>query len=105
MENVTIKVEPQVLKNISADVIAKIEKTEYAFREIEDIVERSSSYWNGNGYTGMRKVYVNKKDDYKEICKMLREHIQNLQQIAGIYDATENIANQIAASLESDVLI
>lgn len=47
MENVTIKVEPQILKSISMDVVASIEKTESAFREIDNIIERSGSYWNG----------------------------------------------------------
>lgn len=105
MENVTIKVEPQILKSISMDVVASIEKTESAFREIDNIIERSGSYWNGNGHTGMQRVYAGKRDDYKKICKMLREHIQSLQQIAGVYEQTEQIASQVAASLEADVII
>ena len=68
------------------DVVASIEKTESAFREIDNIIERSGSYWNGNGHTGMQRVHAGKRDDYKKICKMLREHIQSLQQIAGVYE-------------------
>ena len=95
MENVTIKVEPQILKSISMDVVASIEKTESAFREIDNIIERSGSYWNGNGHTGMQRVHAGKRD----------EHIQSLQQIAGVYEQTEQIASQVATSLEADVII
>lgn len=47
MEGITIKVKPQDLKNISTEVITKIDKTECAFREIENIIDRSNSYWTG----------------------------------------------------------
>ena len=75
MENVTIKVEPQILKSISMDVVASIEKTESAFREIDNIIERTREF---------QPLDFSNKIMYKELaydktwnssCKIIKEEL------------------------------
>lgn len=104
MERITIKVEPKVLKCISSDVLAKINKAESTFREIDNVVNRSYSYWEGSGHDGMNRLHISRRDDYQKILRELKVHIQNLQQIAGVYEQTEKISTQVSMSLDANVI-
>ena len=105
MNEMHIKVTTETLVSISADVTSKIDKVQSAFLELEEIVKGSVSYWEGNGQAGFRDAYDIRKDNYNEILQSFREHIVKLQQMAGVYEAAEQAAEELVFDLAGDVII
>ncbi len=90
MEEMRIKVTPENLKTISGDVEQKIKNVENSFDQLEEIIQKTSVYWEGEGQRSFLQAYKIRSDDYKRIFLSFREHMINLQRIAGVYEEAEN---------------
>lgn len=100
-----LKVKPDRLESVSEQVNIAINKVEKSFQQIENIVERSSRYWEGEGRTAYVSSYRKKKNTVNIAIRRLRENVTDLQRIAGIYKEGERKAFQVAESLPKDVII
>mgnify|MGYP003302625469 CR=1 FL=1 len=105
MSNIQIKVTPETLRKVSADTSQKIKKVQDAFVTLESIIQNTSSYWDGDGQSACVEAYQYRKDDYEKIFKSFLEHIINLEQIAGVYQESEDFAEDLSTDLPSDVII
>lgn len=105
MNNIQIKVTTETLISVSADVRQKISNVENAFDEIDSIVSGTSWYWEGDGQRGFREYYNIRRDDYTRILHEFKTHIDNLQEIAGVYQETEKTAVSTANMLLGDVIV
>ena len=105
MSDMHIKVTTETLLSISADVSRKIEKVQTAFDELEGIIKSSASYWEGKGQRAFENAYEIRKENYQGILTSFHEHIVNLQEIAGVYEQTEQAAEDLAMDLAGDVII
>lgn len=104
MGEMQIKVTPENLKTISADVEQKIKSVENAFEQLEEIVQRTSVYWEGEGQRRFLQSYEIRGDDYKRIFLSFREHMINLQRIAGVYEEAENDNQDFSQELLTAVI-
>ncbi len=101
---VHIKVSTDVLNNKAAEVAKEIEGMKADFDTLKQTVTASSSYWIGEAGDLHRKLFADQSDDITEILKRLGEHPVDLQQIAGVYAATEAEVQAMAGELPADVL-
>lgn len=104
VEEMHIKVTPENLRAISGDVEQKIKKVENAFGQLEEVVQRTAAYWEGEGQRKFVQSYEIRSDDYERIFLSFREHIVNLQQIAGIYQEAEKDNTDFSKELLTAVI-
>ena len=104
MSDIKIKVLPETLMSISADVTQKIGKVQNAFTELENIIQKTSSYWEGDGHSEYVEAYQNRKENYENIFRSFKEHISSLQEIAGVYQQVEAEVEDLSMNLEGDVI-
>lgn len=104
MSDIQIKVVPETLISISADVTQKIDRVRAAFAELEHIIQNTSSYWEGDGHSECVEVYQLRKENYENIFQTFKEHIASLQEIAGVYQQAEAVAEDLSKDLEGDVI-
>ena len=100
-----LSVKPDRLETVSGQVNTVINKVEKSFQQVENIVEKSSGYWEGDGRTAYVSSYRKKKDTVNVAIRRLRENVTDLQRIAGIYKEGEQKAFQAAEGLPKDVII
>lgn len=105
MNSIEIKVTPETLVSISADVTQKISSVQSAFTELEGIIQNTASYWEGDGHDAFVEAYQLRKDNYMSILQSFQDHIANLQQIAGGYQQADTFAEELSLELEGDVII
>lgn len=105
MLDVHIKVTTDTLLSVSAEVEEKVKRVQEAMEEIDGIVGGSGFYWEGSGQSRYNNFYHIRKDDYMRILNSFREHIINLHQIAGVYQAAESQAVSYIQPLMGDVII
>lgn len=102
---VTLKVAPSVLKTQSGVVSSEINTLEQAWREMESVIKKTKGYWEGQASNQHLEYYNDVKDDMETIIRRLKEHPVDLLKMAGIYEESENMAQQIASSLPEDVIV
>ena len=105
MSDITIKVKTEKLVSTAGEVEIRIQRVEQAFRNIEQTIEASRSYWQGEGASAHMKAYRKKVEVIQTALKRFRENVIDLQSIAGVYEKneTEVLANN--QSLKVDMII
>lgn len=102
---IKIKVKPEELENIASEAENSINILRNQFAQAEQIITRSSSYWEAEGHTAYLQSYRSKNANMEYYLQKFSDHITDLKTIAGIYKDTEAKAVEISQSLESDVII
>lgn len=105
MDEYIIKVTPEQLEMVSTEVLEKVRGTEMAFENMSSIIENSCLHWESDANTKMREIYEIRKDDYARIFREIRQHILNLQTIAGVYKEVEKVNADFSADLPADLII
>lgn len=101
----TLKVTPEILQTKAAELNALIENNKRLFEAIEQKMNASFNYWQGEAADAYRNRYKNKKSDIEIMFRRLKEHVTDLNSIAATYTKVENINVQMAESLPQDVLV
>lgn len=104
MASITLKVTPEELKKKSDEISKEISAIETDFGKIEQLVTDTKKYWEGEASDQHIKSFNKMKDDLKTIIKRLKEHPKDLQEMAGVYEETEQAIKQIASALPVDLL-
>lgn len=104
MSDITVKVSTQELLSAAGHMTDKVEQTYATFQEIEEIIKRSSGYWEGEGHNSMVNAYERRSDDYHKIFIAIKEHIAKLVEMAGIYSETERKNVELSVALIGDVI-
>ena len=105
MDSIHIKVTTEKLEAVSAEVSQKINKVQKAFEEVDTVIRKTSSYWEGDGNARCREYFQIRQDDYNRIFRDFKTHIENLQQIAAGYKEAETSAVMYAQILTEDVIV
>ncbi|MBR0373658.1 MAG: WXG100 family type VII secretion target [Mogibacterium sp.] len=100
--DINIKVTPEVLKAQSNQVMDDLRKIERSWQEIGRLIDGSRGYWQGEASDAHVSIYNELKGDGDRIVQRLKENPIKLQQMAGIYDATEQEAKGLSNQLPSD---
>ena len=104
MDDIIIKVDTDVLRKVSGNAKEKIQNAKRAFEDMETLIRRTADYWEGQGHDSMQNAYQMRSDDYQRIFMGLEDHVNNLLQIAGVYETGENKITQAAGALPADVI-
>lgn len=104
MADMTIKVSTEVLVKASENLTNAVSKAHSTFQEIESIISRTVSYWEGSGHNAMNDAYKVRSDDYNMVFNAIKEHVAKLNNIAGVYSTTESQIVQATSMLSGDVI-
>ncbi|MBQ8982070.1 MAG: WXG100 family type VII secretion target [Lachnospiraceae bacterium] len=99
-----LKVTPEVMRQKATAVDQHITKIQNEFESIRLLIDRTKGYWIGEAGDAHRKKYKEYDPDIEQILKRLREHVRDLNQMAGVYADTEHEVREIAESLPADVI-
>lgn len=102
--NITLKVQPDVLKTKASEVENDINVLERHFNSIQDIVSRTSGYWAGSAGDKARKEFNGQKENTAKVIRRFREHPTDLLVMAGIYDESERAIASENQKLDTDVI-
>lgn len=105
MEEIKIKVSTDRLKNVFTNVTTRIDNVQKAFDEVDQKITQSITYWESQGHDSMKQNFDIRKDDYQKLFKEFEQHIKNLQEIAGVYEASEKNITEAANSLPNDLIV
>ncbi len=100
-----IRVTTQELIVTSGEVETQVSNMRRIFDEVNNIVNRSASYWEAQGQTAYIKAYRSKCDAVETALKNFSSNVTNLRTIAGIYEKVESAAAEEANALSSDVIV
>ncbi|URW86929.1 hypothetical protein M5E86_05050 [Blautia wexlerae] len=62
---------------------------EQLLANVQDTVNRTEYYWNGEEAEINRKVFLEQKEDMEAILSRLKEYPETLRKVANIYRETE----------------
>lgn len=99
-----VKVTTEELKKASGEIKTQLDKVRTEFSEIENVMSKTSVYWQSEAADVHRNRFNDKKEDIREAIARLNEQIDDLEKMAGIYEAAERANISTAASLPSDVI-
>ena len=97
-DNIIIKVSTQELQAASGQVGSSLSEMRNSFSAIEQAVNHSEGYWQGEAAQHHRKIY-------RELQGTVTEHMEDLQSIARNYETGEAEVRELAADLPSDVIV
>lgn len=103
--DVQLKVKTQDLQARAVSITTNVTAIKNEFRNIEQIINKTSGYWQGSGGDRYRAVYNTYKDNIDEIVKRFGEYAVDLNKIAQVYEQTEQQIESIASDLPDDVIV
>lgn len=102
---IVLKVTPEVLTRMADDVEKQIVDIQNQFDSIDTDINKTKSYWEGDASDTHKTQYDSLKDEISEAVKRLKSQPVNLLKMAGLYEETEDHAEETAQSLSADVII
>lgn len=102
--DISIEVEPSVMIAKADQVSKAISNMEQKFDELNNIVNRTCSYWIGEAGDHHRKMFYDEKEDIQKILNRLKEHPSDLKQMAAGYADTEKELLEENQRLQSDYI-
>ena len=101
----TLTVNTDVMRQKAAAVEGRIQEMQNAFASLEETVQRTQNYWIGEAGDAHRAYFEKKKPEIEEALKRLSEHVQDLYEMAAVYDNVVRDVTQISKDLPSDVIV
>ena len=95
----TIKVTPQQMVSQAHAISDSINRIERKLQNIEDAVNASKNYWEGDASNKHQEKYKSMQQECKTVVKELKAHPRNLMQIVNLYNEYENANKSIAQNL------
>ena len=105
LQNITLKVTPEVLVSKSEEVTKRINQMSLHFDQLFQLIEKTKGYWVGEAGDKHRTLYKDMTDDIDEMLSRLKEHPVDLVTIAQQYSDVELKIEQEIASLPGDIIL
>jgi len=103
--DVSFRVTPEALLAASVSISNRAMQVQAAFDQAQRTVDGTASFWQGDAAQAYRNAYGSHKQEVEEILARLREHVVDLNQIAGNYQLAEQWAVQQAETLPDQVIV
>lgn len=100
-----LKVAPQTLQNASSEFSANGGEIQNLTNQMTELVNGLSSVWTGEAAEAYRAKFAGLSDDIAKLVGMVKEHAQDLSDMAQLYIETEATNEELIANLSSDVII
>ena len=88
-KDIKMNVLPNELDMKAQEAATAIFEMEQLLANVQDTVNRTEYYWNGEAAELNRKVFLEQKEDMEEILTRLKEYPATLRKVANIYLETE----------------
>ena len=105
MQNVVIRVSPEILSGQARQVLARIRSIENRFERIETAADRSDGYWSGEAGDTHRRVFRGYREEIEQTLERFRAAAESLEQTAKNYTAAEAAAESESEGLPADVIV
>lgn len=105
MAGIELKVAPDTLKAKAQEIQGQIARFEAYWNQLAQIVQNTKGYWVGDASNSHQKQFKDYQEDVKRIINRLKEHPEELLEMADIYTKAEQEAIRIAQTLPDDVII
>lgn len=102
---IVIAVKTERLITSASDVETKIKRLEQAFSSIDQTVAGSRRYWEGEGISTYQTAYQRKMDVIRTALRRFQENVDDLREIAGVYEQAERDVAANNAALSSEGII
>ena len=97
-------VSPQEMQSAATAVGDYVNTMEDCFSQMKTIINQSSSYWEGKASEAHRTYYEKNIDKIEEMINRYREHVRDLNEMAGVYIEAEITAKNAADELPGSTL-
>ncbi len=101
----SVLVETEVLRSYADEVEESIQRLKDSFSNIESIVSRVNSYWDGDGMEQCKMSYAQKESMIDISVNNLKKSVNDVLEMAGIYESVEQVNMEEADALPSDVIV
>lgn len=88
-KDIKMNVLPNELDMKAQEAATAIFEMEQLLANVQDTVNRTEYYWNGEAAEINRKVFLEQKEDMEAILSRLKEYPETLRKVANIYRETE----------------
>ena len=105
MDGITIKVTTEELVRAADNVETFIGNMRDIFGEIDAVVSRSSSYWDGDGHNSHISSYEKRQERVMTALARFQENAEDLKTIAGVYEKAEDENVTQAQALPTDIIL
>lgn len=102
--SIILKVSTEQMNTAASTIESELSNVRKSFDEIDGIMRRMTTYWEGEGATRYSLSYNNFKDEELVIMARISEQIRDLRDMSGVYSTAEKDATQIGTSLPNDVI-
>ena len=99
-----IIVTTEQLRTQAGVVRQELSSMQAQFDRIKGLIDGSSGYWSGEAGDAHRKQYTGRISSIEEMFKKYAEHVKDLEEMAGVYEAAEQAASNAADSLPMSLL-
>lgn len=73
--------------------------------QMTDMVTGLSSIWQGEAAEAYKNKFNGLNDDIQKMIGFIKEHAEDLKEMANVYTATEQSNEDLIANLSSDVIL
>lgn len=94
-----LKVSAPQMQAAASNLNTYVGEMQNAFQSMKTIMEQSVSYWVGEAGDTHRELYQEQIGQIEEILARYREHINDLNTMAGVYHEAEASAQSVADEL------
>lgn len=102
--SVSFKVTPEVLSAKAGEISGMIQELSGSFSTIQQRVNNSTGYWQGDAAAAYRSQYAAGIADADKMLADLNGYVTKLNTIAGNYTQAEQAVVEITGSLPADVI-
>ncbi len=104
-DGVSLRVSPEVLVAKAEALLKDMVLLKGALELVEQKIDGSSAYWNGEAGDQYRQIYNEQREDIIEIMNRLQNNPAQLKEIGESYIETDKEAKEIAEDLLGNVII
>jgi len=101
----TLKVTPEKLISASGQFESKASELKNITNNMLNLANKLNSYWEGDAHTKYTTTFRKLQDDMNRMYKMIKEHSDDLKEMANIYRTAESENVQEASKLSGDVIV
>lgn len=94
-----ILVTPEALETQAGIVRTEVKNLQDAFNQMRNRIAETKNYWTGEAADEHRENYEKNKASIEEILERYKEHVRDLETMAGVYREAETAAKNMADEL------
>jgi len=101
----TLRVTPEQLESTAGSFDTSAGEVSTLTSQMTDMVNSLSSVWTGEAAAAYKAKFDGLNDDIQKMIGFVKEHAQDLKDMAQVYRQAEQSNEEIIQSLSSDVIV